>query len=534
MANSTEVAGLDWSGDRLIPAFQAPAHVDVYDIRSASPDVQLTVATMAGLINRPKPQVYLIGSDDDAFWLTQLPATIQKDSPPVTGEGVLESLLISYRSSTQGMIVYDPNLPDSINVATMLASQENGIVVSPMQVQDLQGAYHLPILADLQTHHWSSRLQAYQWALQHLRSLCTSRFVAGLDPRLSAGLRSFLVATRTFIYYLDSRGYLPDVPYSLRSERGLMQDILRSFAPGTVHLGWFVDEPSGVSLTSRAALAVLATDLASNLELWTAVQPLRPLPPQPPQPQPRQPASKVYVSFTVSDGDNLQYNQHRMLRLWRDPARGSVPVGWTISPLLHQVAPCMAAYYAETATTNDEFIAGPNGAGYMYPSHWPAEHLPAFLQRTEQLMQNMRLSLLEVLDVGLLQSSGLPLISGLEGSRMALTDEGLLKSFIQALMPNGLRGIISGAGTHSPSWSLINGCPVYQNLGLADSISGALQLITNAASAQRQRPLFLNVYLLAWKMTLSDIKQVVQQLGSDYEVVTPGSLLAMLAKEGHG
>ncbi len=531
MANSTEVVGLDWSGDRLLPAFQAPGHLDVYDIRSASSDIQLTVATMVGLINRPRPQVYLIGSDDDAFWLTQLPGAISKDTSPVTGEGVLESLLISYRSSTQGMIIYDPNLPDSINVATTLAGQENGIAVSPMQAQDLQGAYHLPILADLQTQHWSSRLQAYQWAQQHLLSNCTSRCVAGLDPTVPAGLRSFLVATRTFVYYLDSRDYLPDASNGPQSERSLMQDILASFAPGMVHLGWFADEPSGVSLTSQAAMAVLATDLASNLELWTSVQSSRPLLTRAPQPQPQQPASKVYVSFTVSDGDNLQYNQHRMLRLWQDPARGSVPLGWTISPLLLQAAPCIAAYYAQTATANDEFVAGPNGAGYMYPSRWPAAHLPTFLQRTGQLMQGMQLSLLEVLDVGPLQSSGLPVISVLEGSNMALTDQSLQASFVQALVPCGLRGVMSGAGAIIPSWSLINDrVPVYQNLGLADSISGALQLITNAAFVQQQRPLFLNVYVLAWKMTPSDIKQVVQQLGSSYEVVTPGNLLAMLAR----
>jgi hypothetical protein len=34
-------------------------------------------------------------------------------------------------------------------------------------------------------------------------------------------------------------------------------------------------------------------------------------------------------------------------------------------------------------------------------------------------------------------------------------------------------------------------------------------------------------------MTPSDLKQVVQQLGSEYEVVTPGTLLAMIEMDNH-
>src|SRR5438445_2190119 len=88
-----------------------------------------------------------------------------------------------------------------------------------------------------------------------------------------------------------------------------------------------------------------------------------------------------------------------MLDRWQDPVRGSFPLGWTISPVLSQAAPAMAAYYARTATAQDELLAGPSGAGYMYPSQWPQQQLPSFLQRTEQMMRSMNLTTLEVLDV---------------------------------------------------------------------------------------------------------------------------------------
>jgi hypothetical protein len=73
------------------------------------------------------------------------------------------------------------------------------------------------------------------------------------------------------------------------------------------------------------------------------------------------------------------------------------------------------------------------------------------------------------------------------------------------------------------SWRIVSGVPVLQNLGLADSVDKAVNLVRNA-SAQ-----FLNVYILAWSMTPSDLKQVIQQLGDRYEVVTPGRLLQLIA-----
>jgi len=109
-------------------------------------------------------------------------------------------------------------------------------------------------------------------------------------------------------------------------------------------------------------------------------------------------------------------------------------------------------------------------------------------------------------------------------------DPALQTRFIQALSPVGLRGILSGAGVKIPGLTFsTGGIPVYYNLGLADNKS-ALDLVKNAALILRPRPLFVNVYVLAWSMSTSDIKQVIQQLGNDYEVVTPGTLLKMIAQ----
>src|SRR5438309_1156729 len=110
---SSEVASLDWSGVRLVPAFQAPRHLDMYDIRAASRDVQLAATTMAGIVNRPTPQVYLITGEDEAFWLKQVFQAVPQDTPSLAGDDALNALLIGHRDALQGLIIYDPDVIDT-------------------------------------------------------------------------------------------------------------------------------------------------------------------------------------------------------------------------------------------------------------------------------------------------------------------------------------------------------------------------------------------------------------------------------------
>ncbi len=566
MHNNTEISNTSWSSDGLLPAFQAPEHLDVYDIRNTSYDIQLSVTTMTGLINRQQPEVYLLNSSDAAFWLNQVFAHIPHVISAAKDEAILETLLNGYRNRVAGLIIYDPGFIDSVNVATSLAGQKDCIVVSPALAETLQGSPHqLPVVADLRIYQWKSRVQAYLWAESNLLKNATPNLVAGLDPKIPGALRSLLVATRTFVYWLDALDILPDIKNGWIAERSLMERILKAFAPGTIHLGWYVNETLGVRLTSEAALPMLASDYFCNLEVWTSIQnvgaglapalleaPSRPTTPESPtisdtpaqseatarpavpaqpevsaQPsaiamptppvQPTTPAQppKKYISFTMSDGDNLQYNQHRMAQLWQDPVRGTIPIGWTISPTLVRVAPALAAYYTRMATPNDELVAGPSGAGYILPSCWPAAYLPAFLQLTGQLMQAMNLNVIEVLDTGLLFSQ-------------AFIDQGLQQEFVKVLAPFGIRGMLSGSGQIISSWKNISGVPIIQNLGLADSVAKAVNMVRIAA-LKAGNSQFLNVYIVAWTVTPSDLKQIIQQLGNEYEVVTPGKLLELSA-----
>ncbi len=549
----------DWAASGWWPTFQSPDHLDVYDIRGASQDTQLALTTMTGVINRQKPLVYLLSSADAAFWLQEVFAQMPHEVSPATGNTALDAMLNKYASSIQGMIIYDPNSIDSINIATMLAGQRDGMVVSPALAGVLQKPPHqLPVIADLSIYQWKNRIQAYTWAESNLLKNSATTLIAGMDPKISGALRSFLVATRTFIYWLDASNCIPSIFNGFISECGLMKRIFSTFPTGTIHLGWFIDEPRGVGLTSQAAMPVLASDYFENLEVWSSIQNVvtgqamfststsathsamgsitsgaaEPAPSSASgsassstlgsitsdaaEPAPSFSSQteigtvstpKAYVSFTISDGDNLQYDQHRMAGLWKDPARGSIPIGWTISPSLVQTAPSLATYYMNSASPNDELIAGPSGVGYMYPSDWPQQQLTAFLRLTGESMQAMKLNIVEVLD---------------SGSSQGFVNPALQTTYVDVLAPFGIKGILSGSGQSQSTWKKVSGVPVFQNLGLADSVSKTVNLIKNASGQ------YLSVYVMAWTMTPSDLQQVVQQLGNQYQIVKPSKLLEII------
>jgi hypothetical protein len=85
--------------------------------------------------------------------------------------------------------------------------------------------------------------------------------------------------------------------------------------------------------------------------------------------------NKVYVAIFISDGDNIQYAQRAMRRIWDRSAtsRGKVPLNWTIAPGLVDIGPGILNYYYTTATPTDCFVTGPSGMGYMMPCNTLAE-----------------------------------------------------------------------------------------------------------------------------------------------------------------
>jgi hypothetical protein len=141
-------------------------------------------------------------------------------------------------------------------------------------------------------------------------------------------------------------------------------------------LGWASSEIDFVALASKYDIYVHASDYALNLAVLTQFEfDNAQLPFQQKQMSavPTQPQTHT-VCFLMTDGDNLQWLLNDFTinpSWWASPSRGKLPLGWTLSPALSELAPTvMQMLYRgavnESATQSDYFVAAPSGVGYAY------------------------------------------------------------------------------------------------------------------------------------------------------------------------
>lgn len=94
--------------------------------------------------------------------------------------------------------------------------------------------------------------------------------------------------------------------------------------------------------------------------------------------------AKLFVGHYVGDYDAPSWLYKAVPAFFKDKERGRVPLGWAFDPNLADRAPQALAYAYRHATSNDFFIAGDSGAGYLNPvglSVRPDSKLPPALER---------------------------------------------------------------------------------------------------------------------------------------------------------
>lgn len=626
--------GISWPGRQELPTFTRPQHLDALMMSDdTAVDVQLLVTTLQGLVNRTRPEIYVVRgntTEGKETWLrdTRVPYRLLTDP---------WQLLERHLRRAKGIVVYDPEVVETINVATTVASLRDGVISSPELVERLTGApYDLPVLDDFRGRFQTS-LQATTWAFENLWPRTSHRVLFGINPGQSvpippdnwkdfqelareerpirdssnrnvhaydmaeflggenvylrfqdsqpadgwgpavhrvtvradgevvadltagtdaeraalfdkgnstlkpqagtsdahrfadgggyfvyqlpvpAGTQTLIVSVDMWNQYLVSAsGTAPAVssddrrpasqqlrdyavatkamPFWLASndspeETALLERIFAAVEKGTPYLGWFSDEFNGVRLASRHGVYTLAADFLENATVFGGVRvPVRPQR----MPTPPALANKVYLTFTFSEGDNLQYDQHRMRQLWDHPDRGKVPLNWSVSPLLLDVAPLMLSHYLRTASPVDTVVAGPTGAGYFFPSLWPADHLPRFLADTRSYLDRPGLDVLYALD-----------------DRDALTPESAA-AYNEQL---DLRGVFYNMWFVRSDTTVMDGTlPVSTQLAISDRTVMVERIVANAGDFDGSEPVFVAVGVPAWDLHPGDLVWVLEQV----------------------
>jgi hypothetical protein len=375
-AGQTPTDSISWPAGQLFPHFCCiTTPLDEIDATNLNAEQNITFVTLEGLINRSKPRIYVLAPsrEDPHLWPAEMMLKLRPVADPYL-------LFLKYRREIAGLVIYDPAMPDTINLATTIAGIKGGVVASPTEAAKLStGLYNLPTLVDLRMNKFSSADAVYQYAYTNywLQPGAEHRLLIGLPPGPS-GLRDYAIATKAIVVWLDA-GSVNDP-----MQKTLLDSFYQSMNAGSSYVGWFPSEVSGVRETSTYGIATFAADLAQNLTvLGAGSHTIRHRPPLSPYPVLQ---NKIYVSLFMSDGDNIQIDQHLLPQKWADPLRGSVPIGWTIDPALVDMAPAILNYYWRTASHNDELVAGPSGAGYVYPDRMSDAALNTYTQQSARYL----------------------------------------------------------------------------------------------------------------------------------------------------
>lgn len=75
----------------------------------------------------------------------------------------------------------------------------------------------------------------------------------------------------------------------------------------------------------------------------------------------------VYLYMYTGDYDSSAWAMEYMLGAYNDPARGSIPITWSINPGLSRRIPMIFDYIYKNQTENDYFSASDSGIGYIRP-----------------------------------------------------------------------------------------------------------------------------------------------------------------------
>lgn len=331
-------------------------------------------SSMKGLINRTQPRIFSYEGDAHAegpyAWLNSLGISYVENK---TNTWVT---LAKYASEISGLIVYDPLQNHTVNLATSIAKEKNALIASPSLLHRLTAEpFNFPILEDLRGK-FTSPLQVYQTIFDEHWGKTDKRLLIGLSPdHHKAAMREYAVALGAAVIWLDPKK---------AAESALLNQFLESMPEGANYMGWWPEEQPGVDRVSNYGITTIASDYCTNLTFHSGMPRYID-----PKPMPAKPTleNKIYVAFIISDGDNLQYIEHRMRRFWDDPNRGSVPIGWTITPAMVDAMPGALNYFHQSATDNDNLISGPSGYGYTYPNNWVNlalnDQLAGFVAKTE-------------------------------------------------------------------------------------------------------------------------------------------------------
>jgi hypothetical protein len=503
--------------------------VRIQDLGKAS-DERLSLSCLQGLVNRKQPRIFLAYDRFDEMWLDWLRE--RGDVQKIRWAGPKE-IYAEFLPVARGLVITDPDLPGSVNVATMLASVESWLPVTPPRLKEFGG---LKVAMDLRGK-WKKNIDAYRWFYATYGAEMSRRVCAGYDPG-QFELRDYFVEFNVPLVWVshpdDARHSRPASP---AEEAHFARDRFGKLPPNIPCMGWWdhgqggedgcgENGPySGNDLASQYAKFHVCTGYdgfargVGNLSVHSGTSATfrqRVVAPPPL-------ADKVYYTFTRTDGDGPNFWRQVYRDLWNQPDHGRVPVGWQLGPTACDLIPDILDYFYQHATPADVFVNALTGIGYIREARY-LELLPQarqeaawrdYIDLSAHYFKRLDLSLLTTFEVfGQLSPENLSRFTKLPG--------------IQAIY----RGYGGFAGAPAESVAAeMNHVPLFRAIavnfsgGKPEKLQDVVRQIRRFTPSNR--PAFLHMSLTNWMVDMHVLVEIERALGPDYVAVRPDHLAVL-------
>jgi len=508
------------------PVLPAGSNLHVIPVGpSTNLSTRLLLASLQGLASRTGAHLYLDLHAEVTNASSMLSFLVSKYGLSFDNM-TIDAAISAYLPSAAGIAVYDPARPESMNVATMKAAQQGAVLVGPDLSEWLRARSNLPIMFDYATSDWAplGPIAATDRALRELLPSSSPSLLAILPPDRWA-IRDYLIATRTFVFY-EPQG-MPATP----AETAATMRVLHATPRGIPILGWFdsptlTEENSFVQMASAEGKFIVGVQDLPNLSVLTAfgrADTHRQVPSSSPSPVLE---DKTYVVLAVPDGDNVDFVSGRMRELWSEPERGNrtMPLAWSINPLLVDLAPPLLDWYYDTATPFDRFIAAPSGAGYLYPDYTGPGDLPAYLALTDRYMAAADLDVVW-------------LLNAFTASEIPYSDE-TLSAYVGGVHPVGIVLDYDDQPRTRDAWVAAGGdnaSPVIRSTHFWTTEDNFFGKLDTAIAASSSGPRFLWLTVYTFRHDLRDTRglmdRLAAQVGGNLEIVTPTTFFTLLRHE---
>jgi len=508
------------------------------ELTAGQQDLELTITCLQGLVNRRRPELYLIQDEYDEQWLEWLR---ERGDVKEVRRLTIQQVWDKFFPVAKCMFVTDPAIPASVNVATMLAGVYDGLVATPAVSERFRlskggSSKSCARGRDLRIMNWKKDVEAYRWALAEMGDNLSRKAVAYADPTKHPNRDYFVEFKVPVVWICHEKAGRKFLYSSFEEEKAFVKELFLKWPANIPCMGWPGDDMNegadngigewpGVKLASQCGKFEICTGhdagavAAGNMSVHSGTtgtfhQTIPPITLQ---------RDKIYYSFVRSDGDGMNFLRYWYRRLFNGPSHGRVPMGWQIGTAATDLMPDILDYYYKHASPNECFVNALTGVGYIWEDNF-AEYLPADQQQQvwddyvrfsaeyrARLDATVMSTIFEMAPDKLARFAAIPGMEGIFANYGRMKETTLDSEVLLSAGTPVFRAINSGppGDVATPE-----GCRT-----VADFMIKEIREWT-----PKTRPAFLHVFLGNWLKSLDVLERVVQGLGSDYVCVRPDQL----------